>query len=531
MAEGGSGRMFDDGRRDKVPDISSLDLGVASNAAVLCREHSQEVKHFCKAHLAEVCRMCIRKEHKHCKTVIDIDEAAETIYSNVHADRIIQSLKDLSERFKDIKAVIESLKTYKRTDFGQDYMQEYMNDLKDKLNVCDSLLSSLSTSSSEIETASNTVEKFIATNKATKKVKQYCKMLLEMRREISEINVELKLISEEAMRLWEEYLKYLNIECQIGVEFRKGYETVGKTDAMIKRKVDDMFSDKTPIYTGELRVSPISNKPPCVTSFCVLQNKSKLVLDYNYDKIQLYDKNNTFVNEAALPVTEGEKCISVTTARSSTEALVTTTKGRHFAVIVSKDLVVSEINQGTCIMKMKKCDDDILNVIGDSDLYQLCEVDNKLKKIVKALLLNDGTLVCAPILFSVSAEENTAYVLDCVNGYYEIKLPVGVIFTHREIRNKSGLIITDGDGQIVETFEKGEFQLENVKFSCEQQGEVCTIFAKSYPLKMAEDELVVFQTDNNTDCYLRFYCLMKQFDKIIQKQRTFPRMIIPFNFK
>ena len=509
MADGGSGRMLDDGRRDKVPDISSLDLDVANNGAVLCREHRQEVKHFCKAHLAEVCRMCIQKEHKHCKNVIDVDEAAETIYSNVHGEKIIQSLKDLSERFKDIKAAIKRLKTHKKTDFGQDYMQNlkrYMQSLEDKHNECDSFLSSLRRSSSEIETASNTVENFIAINKTTKMVKQYCKMLLEMRREISEINVKLE------------------FNCEIGVE------CMGEIDAMIKRKVDVMFSDKTPINTGELRVSPISNKPPCVTSFCVLQNKSKLVLVYTYDKIQLYDKNNTFVNEAALPVTEGEKCISVTTTRSSTEALVTTTNGRHFAVIIGEDLVVSEINQGTCTMKMKKFAEDRLKVISDSDIHQLREVDNKLKKIVEALLLNDGTFVCAPIRFSVSAEGNTAYVLDCVNGYYEIKLPVNVIFTHGEKRNNPGMIITDGDGQIVETFEKGEFQLEYVKFSCEQQGEVCTIFAKSYPLKMAEDELVVFQTDNNTDCYLRFYCLMKQFDKFIQKQRPFSHIIIPFNF-
>ena len=52
MAEGGdsvdSGHKSRDSWRDNIPAISSLYLGSESVEQVLCREHSQEFKYFCK---------------------------------------------------------------------------------------------------------------------------------------------------------------------------------------------------------------------------------------------------------------------------------------------------------------------------------------------------------------------------------------------------------------------------------------------------------------------------------------------------
>ena len=116
MAEGGdsvdSGGESCRSFRDKVPGISSLYLGSDGIEPMLCREHRQECQQFCRGHMIELCMKCTKMEHKHCKTVMDIKEAAEKIkfYSKFHDEKIGTSIKDLNEGFKDLKAVAEELK-------------------------------------------------------------------------------------------------------------------------------------------------------------------------------------------------------------------------------------------------------------------------------------------------------------------------------------------------------------------------------------------------------------------------------------
>ena len=98
-------------RRDKIPDFSSLYLGSEGVEPVLCREHGQEFKYFCKNHMTELCSTCRRMEHKKCKTVVDIEEASEDLFSKIHGEKIIQSVKNLIERFNDCKAAAENLKS------------------------------------------------------------------------------------------------------------------------------------------------------------------------------------------------------------------------------------------------------------------------------------------------------------------------------------------------------------------------------------------------------------------------------------
>ena len=99
MAEGGdsldSGQTSRGRWRDNFPDISSLYLGSDAIESVRCREHGQEFIHFCKTHMTELCITCNRMEHRRCKTVIDIKEAGENIYSELHDKKITQSLLNL----------------------------------------------------------------------------------------------------------------------------------------------------------------------------------------------------------------------------------------------------------------------------------------------------------------------------------------------------------------------------------------------------------------------------------------------------
>ena len=161
------------------------------------------------------CKIMRIETAKDCKTFIYTKEAAEDVYS----DNIIQIIKYLIERFKDCKAVVENLKSKfpnkRKLDVDKvkqarktidEYLDELkanaiaaidgnlkekMNTIKEQINVYDSFFFILSTSTLNIDRimrAGNKIEKIIAINRATEQTKQYCNMLLEMYREMSEIS-------------------------------------------------------------------------------------------------------------------------------------------------------------------------------------------------------------------------------------------------------------------------------------------------------------------------------------------------------
>ena len=519
MAEGGdsvdSGQTSRGRWRDNMPDISSLYLGSDGIEPVRCREHGQEFKHFCKTHMTELCITCSRMEHKRCKTVIDIKDAAENIYSKLHGEKITQSVKDLNERFKDLKAAVEDIKSklpiktndaidkvrQKRKDIDA-YLdkleaeavaeirwkvEEYRKSIEEMIHVCEASLLSLSTRISDIERTvlgGNEEEKFIAINKTSIQTIKCCGILFDLKREIRDIS-----INFEPNDTLPDQLKSLGT---ISVEMST---------------VTDVFADTTPIYTGEMEVKrdKVGDKVPIVTSFNVLQDGRKLVLDYNNNKIQLYDRNNTFVTETVLPLPEGEKCRSVV-LNNNTEALVTTNRGRVFNVIIGDELAVSEIKTKYCIYVMTKYGEDNLCGMYHNDQRQICIIDKNMKNIIKTILKDDKTLFRAPVCLGFSADKNTIYVLDNKKCCYGITLDGRIMFNYQnqEADAYYGLVV-DSDGLYIGTRVKGKYQVEKLNFDGERQ-ELCFIFGDSWPLRLVENNLAVFQGDNRR---IGFYSLLK----------------------
>ena len=300
MAEGGDS--VDSGRksrnwRDKIPEMTSLYLGSEEVEPVLCREHGQEFKHFCKAHMTELCIMCRRMEHRNCKTVIDIEEAGNDIYSEIHGVKIIQSVKDIIDRFKDCKSAAEEMKSkvpengklaldaLKKTRKNiNDYLdeleanavakidrniKEYINAIEEKIRFCKASLSSLNAFISDINrtmSVGNKEEKFVAVNRATTQTKQYCNMLLDMYGEMSQMNVK-----------FEPNLALPDI-----------FQSLG-TVSVATSRVTDVFTDTTPIYTGEMKLNYVrdGDEVPLITSLEVLADERKLVLDANNGRMLL----------------------------------------------------------------------------------------------------------------------------------------------------------------------------------------------------------------------------------------------------
>ena len=268
--------------------------------------------------------------------------------------------------------------------------------------------------------------------------------------------------------------------------------------------VTDVFADTTPIYTGEMEVK-VGGKVPVVTSFNVLQDGRKLVLDYDNIKIQLYDRKNTFVTETVLPVQEGEQCHSVV-LNNNTDALVTTTHGSVFKVTIGDELAVSEIKTKYRIHRMTKYGEDNLCVIYHNGQGQICIIDKNMENIIKTIRNGDWTQFKHLAFLGVSADKNTIYVLDWEKGCYGITLDGRIMFHYQnqEAEYYYGLVV-DSDGLYIGTSVDNKYQVEKLNFSGERQ-EVCSIFGDSRPLRLVENNLAVFQFDNRR---IGFYDLLK----------------------
>ena len=511
MAEGGdfvdSGQTSRGRWRHNLPDIPSLYLSSddIEFEPVRCREHGQEFKHFCKTHMTELCITCSRMEHKRCKTVIDIKDATENIYSKLHDEKITQSVKDLNERFKDLKAVGEDIKSklFTKTNSAIDKvkqsrkdidgyldkleakavaeirrkMEEYRRTVEEMIHICEASLSSLSTIISDIERTvlvGNEEEKFIATNKATIQTDKCCHILFDLKNDLRDMNI--------------------NFEPKVTLpDIFKSFGTI----SVEKSTVTDVFADTTPIYTGELEVKrdKAGGKVPVLGSFNVLQDGRKLVLDSMNAKIQLYDKNNNFVTETFLPVEKGETCRSVA-LNNNTEALVTTSKLRVLKVMIDDELAASEINTKYGIYALTKYGDDNLCVVLHNGQGQICILDKNMEKIIKTILKGNDTLFKALGFLGFSADKNTIYVLDGWKGCCGITLNGQITFNYRnqEAEHYHGLVV-DSDGIFIGSRVDSKYQVEKLNFSGERQ-EVYSIFSNSWPLRLTENNLAVFQGDN-----------------------------------
>ena len=375
----------------------------------------------------------------------------------------------------------------------------------------------------------NKEEKFIEINRATKQTKQYCNMLLDLRRELSE----------------------LDMKFEPNITLSDVFDSLGTISTQTS-KVPNVFTDTKPIYTGEVKIKPVDDdnddddndddygdddddddddnddddnddnddddndddggdNRPLVTSFDVLPDGRKLVLDLNNDRIQLYDKNNIFITESVLPIREGEHYCNSFVFCSSTEALVLTDCGRVFKVTIGDELAISEIEMNVKIFMMAKYGEDFVAMLlkDSKEDVCLCIIDKSTKQIMKTFLEDNGTLFKDPDITAVSADNNTVYVLDLDRGCYGITSDGQVLFHYQNpvAESYAGLAVVS-DGLFIASAVANKYQVEKLNFSGERE-EVCTIFGISYPLKVVENELVLHNCDDSSDPFINFYCLLK----------------------
>ena len=504
--------------RDKIIDILPYPWSEEIKP-VLCREHSHEFKYFCKVHMSEICAKCRRKEHKDCKSVMDIEEAAETVYSGNHGEKIIQSVKDLIKRFNECKVAAEDLKAkisnkrkcaVDKVEQARRNIDGYVDELEantvaeidrnlkmeincmeEQIYVCRASISSLSTIKSNIDLIMPIgikEDKFVEINRATKQTKLSCNTLVKMYSELSE--------------------KIVEFEPQVllpGI-----FRSLGTT-SVTTSNVADVLMDTHPIYTGEMKITSVDDGGFfTVVSFDVTPDGRKLLLDTN-SMIQLYDKNNILVTKTALPVRrhEVEECISVVLDCNST-ALVPTNNGRLFKVTIGDELEVSETKTNDGILKMTKYGEDVLCLLEEKLQFHLCVMDKNMENITKTMLKDDGTLFEEPNSIGISSDTNTIYILDGEKGCYGVTFDGQVVFHYQNPKADGylGLVVVS-DGLLIGTSNiSSVLQLEKLNFSGELK-EVYRNMGDYFPLNVVANELALCGQDDNSNCCIWFYCLFK----------------------
>ena len=177
--------------------------------------------------------------------------------------------------------------------------------------------------------------------------------------------------------------------------------------------------------------------------------------------------------------------------------------------MIGDELAVRDIKIKHKILLMTKYGEDILCVLNENDQFHLCVVDKNIEDIIKTILKDDETLFSYPGFIDVSADKNTFYVLDYYKGCYGITLEGQVAFQYQnpEAECYFGLVVNT-DGLLIGSGDNDECQVEKLTFSGERE-EVCIIFGKSYPLKVVENVLVIFNVDDNKSHCIRFYCQLQ----------------------
>ena len=184
---------------DEIQRITSLTLDAESINLPFCKHHGKEIKFFCTKDMVEICDTCKLIDHKTCENLMDIDKAANELFSEDQGQKILESIKGLHDRFslhqrvikndnskleEDKKSAIERIKASRRAvdsyldkientayEEIESVFKTSMKHLEDQMHACVVSVSSLQNQVSSLERAMSVGEKeqeLIAINNVTR---------------------------------------------------------------------------------------------------------------------------------------------------------------------------------------------------------------------------------------------------------------------------------------------------------------------------------------------------------------------------
>ena len=519
-----------------MPSLSSLTLGSEPVDPPVCKEHGHEFKYFCKSHRVELCLTCRRMEHKNCKTVINIEQAAREVYSGNHGGKIIQSIKQLAERFDECQATarksktdlpgkrqsaIDSVKqTRKSVDAYLDRLEgnalteideifdKETKTLDEQLHVCNASISFLTASLSILNrmmSVGNNEETFIEINRATKQIKQYCSMLHDLSQELCDINLKF----EE-----NEHVSKLNILLH----------NLGKCS--VKRfSVSHVTMGKDPIYSGEILLTTSTgpgdsqnaadggqqrgavrkgDKPQLISSFDILPDGRQILIDQANEKIKLYDHNNFLVTEHISSV----KPLHVVIL-SNTEAVVSTGTNTPLKVTIGDGLAVTDTKSKYVFGPSIRSGEDIIAILLIRDIFRV-SVLNKDLTIKKTIVKDDNQTLFRDLTFLAASDDRSMlFVLDHDNGCFGFEMDGHIQFHYQDQGEKiyRGLAVGRDCLFLGVKGEKEMYKIQKLNFSGERVA--CVDFGRSWPLRVVDNELVLSTVDDKRNRMINFHFLFQ----------------------
>lgn len=520
---------------DKIPKVTSATNISESTEAYICKEHERKLDFFYKTHKVELCLACRRIEHNECSRVVAIRQAAQEIFSTTHGIKFLKSLKDLTDGFADCKAAaktikdklpgkkaraVESVKHARKV--ADQYLDKIEADayheldviyeaettsLEEKIHICAASESFLQKRVNRLEKILSIGEKekeFIEINKATKKTKQYCITLRELYQEVFE--KQLTFQHNSNLTKLNEWLNDLGQCCQD------------------KSSVATPFRGPVAIYTSEIKVKTKTDKDePVISSYNELPDGRKLLVDWKNKKVKMFDAQNYFISE----IVRKDEIPWNLVLFSSTEAVVSSMNGAlHY-------LKISDVLKWT---RTKTVPLEVPYFVNRNDAERLCQsvlgID-RLGADMIALLVNDSNEVflrkldntgyekrtfCEykeetsgkPCFVVVSENQKSVFVLSLDKGCIGYSLEDGsAVFRYKDakVQQYYGLAVGNDCTYIgIETGESIGTQMLRLGFS----GKVETLtFSNSRPMKVAQNEIVLFTVENNGDRVINFCSLMR----------------------
>ena len=216
------------------------------------------------------------------------------------------------------------------------------------------------------------------------------------------------------------------------------------------------------IYTGELKPRTTTDtKCPGISSCEMLPDKRLLITDKDNKKVKLYDSNNQYLSELALP----DKPWSVVLL-SDTEAVVSLPNISKLQYItIGTDLVISETKKVNYLpLAMVKYGDNILATVRDR--FWKVAVIYKHGTVQGTIYQDKGSIFSKPWFIGLSVDQKTVYIVDQNNGCIGLSMDGNVVLQYHDqkVQLYAGLVV-DRDCLFIGFIQGNDYRIRRMSLS------------------------------------------------------------------
>ena len=502
-------------RTDEIPSLSSLTLGLEAMETPICTEHGRQFEHFCVNHMAIVCQACKLIEHKACTNIIELTKAACDVYSEEHHRDILKSMEALLDGFSkcngkvqnskddlykckdaeinkvkqtitNIKSYVDKLGSAACEEIGAAFAEE-LNKVEDRLHVCDVSSFQLQKRKTKLERAmelDNKESAFVIINSLTAEIKRKATLLKEVVEDMSDIDIEFE-VSDNIGRITQIIPNLGSVSVAKSPSSQPDTETIA-------------------IYTGELKPRTATDtKNPWITSYQILPDGRQLIADNQNNKLKLYDSNNQYLSELVLP----DWPFSVVILRDNEVMLSLPNTTSLQYINIGTHLSLSQTKKVNYIpLAMVKYGDDILATVR----VRFCKVAviDKNGTLMKTIYQDNGSIISSAYFIGLSVDQKTVYIVDQDKGCIGLSMDGNVVFQYQDQKVKyyGGLAIgrdsvficvLPGRGPSVRRLSLRGDYIEDMDLG------------NSWPLKIADNQLIIFNEDGKGERLIKFFQLLK----------------------